>query len=60
MRHELTLRDREHRRAIMSYLRVSPPRGTQVERTLALLVESGALYCALWVSIKPMLCKTDI
>ncbi|KAI0687967.1 hypothetical protein C8T65DRAFT_746850 [Cerioporus squamosus] len=37
----------EHRRTIMSYLRGSSRR-TQVERTLALLVESGVLYCALW------------
>ncbi|RPD76067.1 hypothetical protein L226DRAFT_395986 [Lentinus tigrinus ALCF2SS1-7] len=40
----------QHRRFIMSYLRESSPR-TQVERTLALLVESGLLYCALWVVI---------
>ncbi|KAI0687965.1 hypothetical protein C8T65DRAFT_127594 [Cerioporus squamosus] len=40
----------EHRRIIMSYLRGSSRR-TQVERTLALLVESGLLYCALWVLI---------
>ncbi|KAI0690131.1 hypothetical protein C8T65DRAFT_745924 [Cerioporus squamosus] len=40
----------EHRRTIMSYLRRSSRR-TQVERTLALLVESGLLYCALWVLI---------
>ncbi|RDX47373.1 hypothetical protein OH76DRAFT_1354415, partial [Lentinus brumalis] len=38
----------QHRRTIMTYLRAS--RRTQVERTLALLVESGLLYCALWVS----------
>ncbi len=35
----------------MSYLRSSESPRTQVERTLALLVESGLLYCALWVSI---------
>ncbi|RDX54309.1 hypothetical protein OH76DRAFT_1082402 [Lentinus brumalis] len=40
----------EHRRIIMSYLKGSSPR-TQVERTLALLVESGLLYCGLWVVI---------
>ncbi|RPD54194.1 hypothetical protein L226DRAFT_572094 [Lentinus tigrinus ALCF2SS1-7] len=40
----------EHRRIIISYFRGSP-RHTQVERTLALLVESGLLYCALWVCI---------
>ncbi|TFK81879.1 hypothetical protein K466DRAFT_501367, partial [Polyporus arcularius HHB13444] len=39
----------EHRRVVMSYLR-GQSRRTQVERTLALLVESGLLYCALWVS----------
>ncbi|TFK82048.1 hypothetical protein K466DRAFT_438072, partial [Polyporus arcularius HHB13444] len=38
-----------HRRLIMSYLKGCSPR-TQVERTLALLVESGVLYSALWVS----------
>ncbi|RDX41701.1 hypothetical protein OH76DRAFT_1489272 [Lentinus brumalis] len=40
----------EHRRIIMSYLKGSSPR-SQVERTLALLVESGLLYCVLWVFI---------
>ncbi|KAI0690136.1 hypothetical protein C8T65DRAFT_730903 [Cerioporus squamosus] len=38
----------EHRRIIMSHLKGFSPR-TQVERTLALLVESGLLYCAIWV-----------
>ncbi|RDX50554.1 hypothetical protein OH76DRAFT_457410 [Lentinus brumalis] len=42
----------EHRRTIMFYLRArGSSRRTQVERTLALLVESGLLYCALWVFI---------
>ncbi|TFK83151.1 hypothetical protein K466DRAFT_666045 [Polyporus arcularius HHB13444] len=40
----------EHRRIIASYLKGSSPR-SQVERTLALLVESGLLYCVLWVFI---------
>ncbi|TFK87851.1 hypothetical protein K466DRAFT_586036 [Polyporus arcularius HHB13444] len=42
----------KHRRLIMSYLKArgSSPR-TQVERTLALLVESGVLFCAFWVII---------
>ncbi|KAI0707437.1 hypothetical protein C8T65DRAFT_740370 [Cerioporus squamosus] len=40
----------EHRRIILSYLNSSSPR-TQVERTLALLVESGVFYCALWLVI---------
>ncbi|RDX42086.1 hypothetical protein OH76DRAFT_144034 [Lentinus brumalis] len=40
----------EHRRVVMSYLR-GQSRRTQVERTLALLVESGLLYCALWLTI---------
>ncbi|RPD52784.1 hypothetical protein L226DRAFT_204858 [Lentinus tigrinus ALCF2SS1-7] len=40
----------QHRRAIMSYLQASSRR-TQVERTLALLVESGVLYCAVWVVV---------
>ena len=39
---------REHRRIIMTYLKSSSPR-TQVERTLALLVESGIMYCIFWV-----------
>ena len=39
----------EHRRILMSYLKASSPR-TQVQRTLALLVESGILYSTLWVS----------
>ncbi|KAI0687117.1 hypothetical protein C8T65DRAFT_590628, partial [Cerioporus squamosus] len=43
-----------HRRTIMSYFRGSP-RHTQVERTLALLIESGLLYCALWVSDLPII-----
>ena len=43
------LDNRNHRRSIMSYLK-GPSRRTQVERTLSLLVESGLLYCALWVS----------
>ncbi|RDX42098.1 hypothetical protein OH76DRAFT_1363399, partial [Lentinus brumalis] len=38
-----------HRRLILSYLKGTSPR-TQVERTLALLVESGVLFCAFWVS----------
>lgn len=33
----------------MSYLKGTSAR-TQVERTLALLIESGLLYCVLWVS----------
>ncbi|RPD53676.1 hypothetical protein L227DRAFT_581128 [Lentinus tigrinus ALCF2SS1-6] len=41
----------EHRRAIMSYLKKAAPGRTKVERALALLVESGLLYCALWVVI---------
>ena len=36
----------------MSYLQRNSGR-TQVERTLALLVESGLLYCALWVCSYP-------
>ncbi|TFK81539.1 hypothetical protein K466DRAFT_656110 [Polyporus arcularius HHB13444] len=40
----------EHRCIIMSYLRRSSRR-TQVERTLALLVESGLLYCTLWMGV---------
>ncbi|RDX42089.1 hypothetical protein OH76DRAFT_1488941 [Lentinus brumalis] len=41
---------REHRCIIMSYLRGSSRR-KQVERTLALLVESDLLYCTLWVGV---------
>lgn len=37
---------RESRRRLKGYL-VS---GSQVEKLLALLVESGAVYCAMWVS----------
>ncbi|RPD71239.1 hypothetical protein L226DRAFT_204913 [Lentinus tigrinus ALCF2SS1-7] len=40
----------EHRLFIMSHLKGCSTR-SQVERTLALLVESGILYCALWVII---------
>ena len=40
---------REHRRFVMKYLKESGPARTQVERVLALLVESGILYCVLWV-----------
>ncbi|RPD53463.1 hypothetical protein L226DRAFT_151131 [Lentinus tigrinus ALCF2SS1-7] len=40
----------QHRRNIMSYLKESSP-NTQVERTLALLVESGLLYCGLWIVV---------
>ncbi|RDX41689.1 hypothetical protein OH76DRAFT_1364096, partial [Lentinus brumalis] len=42
----------EHRVLIMSHLKGCSTR-SQVERTLALLVESGVLYCALWVSLLP-------
>ncbi|KAI0690138.1 hypothetical protein C8T65DRAFT_102083 [Cerioporus squamosus] len=40
----------EHRVLIMSHLKRCSAR-SQVERTLSLLVESGVLYCALWVII---------
>ncbi|RPD55644.1 hypothetical protein L226DRAFT_573037 [Lentinus tigrinus ALCF2SS1-7] len=40
----------QHRRDIMTYLKESSP-DTQVGRTLALLVESGLLYCCLWVLV---------
>ncbi|TFK83154.1 hypothetical protein K466DRAFT_589968 [Polyporus arcularius HHB13444] len=40
----------QHRRVIKLYLKGSSRR-SQVERTLALLVESGLLYCVLWVFI---------
>ncbi|KAI0706657.1 hypothetical protein C8Q76DRAFT_801054 [Earliella scabrosa] len=39
----------QHRALVKSQLRQGCPL-TRVERTLALLVESGVLYCALWVS----------
>ena len=44
------LKNRQHRRSIVMYLKQAPRR-TQVERTLALLIESGILYCTLWVRI---------
>ncbi|TFK78893.1 hypothetical protein K466DRAFT_506549, partial [Polyporus arcularius HHB13444] len=49
----------EHRCIIMSYLRRSSRR-TQAERTLALLVESGLLYCTLWVSMVLHSGKSDL
>ncbi|RPD53458.1 hypothetical protein L227DRAFT_616955 [Lentinus tigrinus ALCF2SS1-6] len=40
----------QHRRNIVTYLKESSP-NTQVERTLALLVESGLLYCGFWIVV---------
>ncbi len=47
-----TISHREHRRIVALYLKRSSRR-SQLERTLALLVESGLLYCVLCVSISP-------
>lgn len=41
---------REHRAMVKAHLRKGTRR-TQVERVMLLLVESGALYCGLWVSL---------
>lgn len=38
-----------HRRMIKSYLAHGGLRRTQMEKIFALLIESGALYCVLWV-----------
>nr|VWO97899.1 Cytochrome P450 monooxygenase AKT7 (EC (AK-toxin biosynthesis protein 7) [Ganoderma boninense] len=40
-----------HRRCIRSNGASGSPRSTQVEYIFALLVESGALYCALWIVV---------
>ena len=45
---------RIHRRCIRSHGAIPGSRSTQVESIFALLVESGALYCALWVRSVPM------
>lgn len=47
-RHDLF---RRHRRSVRAFLGTGN-RKTQAERLMALLVESGALYCFIWVSIQ--------
>ena len=42
---------RQSRRNLRRYF-VTGPRASQVEKVFSLLVESGMIYCALWVSIK--------
>ncbi|KAI0706699.1 hypothetical protein C8Q76DRAFT_629649, partial [Earliella scabrosa] len=47
-----------HRRVIKASFKESSPR-TRVERVLALLVESGTVYCVLWVSIITAICPFE-
>ena len=42
---------RESRRRLKQFLTVVRPRSSHVQKVLSLLIESGALYSALWVSL---------
>jgi hypothetical protein len=44
------IHDREHKRIIKTYLTRGRNSRTPSEKILALFVDSGLLYCALWVS----------